>query len=397
MRITRAQPTLFSLLTILLTSTHPSRAKPYPRAADPGDLASVALIKRCANPCGYYSQLCCGQGQACLTDANNQPTCGGATAAGPAATTSYGQATATAEATAQAQTGGQWMYITTTITETDFVTRVSTYSTYVVGPTAQAVPTSTYVPAPAPTQGLSCDTSQGQTACGSICCASGQFCAIAGQCEAGGYASGGYNSGGYSSGGYSSGEYSSASTFSAPLRPTSGTGTTITGGPASTVPFQTPVGTAGGVNFGGTTTSNNGLSGGAIAGIVIGVIAGIILLILLCAACCFRAGFDGLRDLFGIGRRRRVRSETRVEERYSRHGSGSGGRHGGWFGSRPARVDGPPPRRSSGLGGLGAVTAGLAGLAIALGLKRRRDRNEKSNSGSSYSYSDSYYDTSESE
>jgi hypothetical protein len=392
MRITRVQPTLFSLLTILLTSTHPTTAKPYPRDGDPGDLASVALIKRCANPCGYYQQLCCGQGQACLTDSSNQPTCGGATAAGPVATTSYGQATA--EATAQARTGGQWMYITTTITETDFLTEVSTSSTYVVGPTAQgAVPTTTYASAPAPTQGLSCDTSQGQTACGSICCAQGQFCAIANQCEIGGYASGGYNSGGYNSGGYSS-----ASTFSAPLRPTSGsvgTGTTITGNPASTVPFQTPVGTAGGINYGATTTSNNGLSGGAIAGIVIGVIAGIILLILLCAACCFRAGFDGLRDLFGIGRKRRVRSETRIEERYSRHGSG-GGRHGGWFGSRPTRVD-QPPRKSSGLGGLGAVTAGLAGLAIALGLKRRRDRNEKSNSGSSYSHSDSYYDTSESE
>jgi hypothetical protein len=146
------------------------------------------------------------------------------------------------------------------------------------------------------------------------------------------------------------------------------------------------------------------LSGGAIAGIVIGTIAGVILLLLFCFCCIVKAGFDGLLALFGLGNRRNRRSRERVEvveERYSRHGSGTASRrdtHTGWFGAggRPARVTETRKKKSSGFGGLGAVGAGLLGLAVVLGLKRRHDKKqmaERSDISSSY-YTDSYTGTS---
>lgn len=112
-----------------------------------------------------------------------------------------------------------------------------------------------------------------------------------------------------------------------------------------------------------------------------------------------KAGFDGLLALFGLGKKKR-RSTERIEtvERYSRHGSGASRRdtHTGWFGaSRPTRVEETRKKKSSGFGGLGAVGAGLLGLAVVLGLKRRHDRKEKERTDISSSYyTDSYTGTS---
>lgn len=103
----------------------------------------------CANPCGYYGQLCCASGQYCYTDANNQAQCG------------------------QSQTDancGNWISYTTTYVETVLKTITTVYSTY--------VPVSTV---PAPT--LSCLFSEGETPCGSCCCFSGQYCASEGVCK----------------------------------------------------------------------------------------------------------------------------------------------------------------------------------------------------------------------
>ncbi|KAI9892568.1 MAG: hypothetical protein M1814_001257 [Vezdaea aestivalis] len=275
---------------------------------------------------------------------------------------------------------GNWLVTTITFVVTDFVMRTSTDNSLLLGATAQATPTTTFAGTQPSTAAITCQGA-GQTPCGSICCASNQFCVISGQCEA--------IKGGSS---FNSAGYTTYSTYGAPVRPTTGGSTTVTGGPLPTVPFQTPVGTAGGINYTAQASGGGGLSGGAIAGIVIGVIAGIILLIFLCAACCLGAGFEAIKGFFGLGKKRRT-TEIRTEERYSHHGSGHG--HSGWFG-RNSRVDKPPKKKSSGLGGFGAVTAGLAGLALALGLKRRHDRKDSS-TGSSYSYDTSYYDTSESE
>jgi hypothetical protein len=191
---------------------------------------------------------------------------------------------------------------------------------------------------------------------------------------------------------------------SAPLRPTSGgisTATTVVSA-TMTAPF-TPPATASGSSIPITKPgSSNGLSPGAIAGIVIGVIAGIILLLLFCFCCIIKAGFDGLLALFGVGKKKR-RSTERVEvieERYSRHGSGTGrNTHSTWFGAgRPARVTETRKKKSSGFGGLGYVGAGLIGLAALLGLKRRRDRKSEKPPASDISSSYySYTDTSASE
>lgn len=165
-------------------------------------------------------------------------------------------------------------------------------------------------------------------------------------------------------------------------------GVTVTGSPTATLPFSTPIPT--GAN--GTLVESNsggGLSGGAIAGIVIGVILGIILLLLICFYCCARSAFHGLLAIFGLGKKRRTREETTYISEH--HHSGSAAAGGRWYGqgsSRPSR----PPKKSSGMGNLLGIGAGLAGLAAILGMKRKHDRrhDDKSTtvSGSSYYYSD---------
>ena len=364
MKLSRAPRSLLSIV-ILLAISQTLSAKPVPPDVPFGEIANaIFLQKRCANPCGYNG-LCCGSGQQCYTDSSNEAQCGGSTAA--------------PSATAQAN-GGQWQYYTTTYVETDLATHVSTYSSYISAVTVQAA-TPASAAAPATTSQLQC--SSGCMPCGSICCSSGQFCAWAGQCSAG--------TGDVSSSAYGSYLASSTSqTYSAPLRPTTGATTstsTSTSSASATVPFQTPVGTAGNIIYGtGTTNTNAGLSGGAIAGIVIGVIAGIALLLLF---CCFACGVAGVRSLFGGGRRNRRDTTYVHESHHSGHGSGGASRPG-WWGAqtRPARTR--PPG-----GAIGPIAAGLGALALALGLKRRHDRKRRSEY-SSESSDYSYYDTSES-
>lgn len=361
---TQSPPTLLSLLAILL-SCHHTVAKPYPRDDLFAFSDSISFLreKRCANPCGWSGQLCCGSDQTCYTDGAGQAQCGaGGGGGGPSAQVGSGQQ-------------GQWQMFTTTWVETDLVTRISTYSSFVTAQvTAQAfTPTSTYVP-PATTQ-MRCDLP-----CGNICCAPGQYCAMAGQCAA------------EVAGGSSSSYFTKSQSYSAPLRPTSGTATTTTSTTAAvttTVPFQTPVGTANNIIYGTAATTNRGLSGGAIAGIVIGII---VLLLLIALALCFR----GARGLLGRRRETRVEEETYIRRRHH-HGGEGGTLYAG--GGRPSRPS-PPPRRGRGLGGFGTVVAGLGTLALALGLKRRYDRRKEEEStsygsGSTYTYSE--YDTTTSE
>lgn len=307
------------------------------------------IRKRCDNPCGYYGQLCCKDGESCYTDANNQAQCG------------PGQVVQVTTAVA----AGQWEYYTTTYVQTDLKTVTATFSSFVAQTT------------------LSCKYSLGETSCGNVCCLSGQFCQSSGQCVA--------------VGGGSSGYYSSlytvttvvTNTASAPLRPTSNTLVTVTSG-TTTQPFQTPVGTNGAIIYGTTESSSGGLSGGAIAGIVIGVIVGIILLLLLCACLCFKGLIDGILAIFGLGKKKRRTEEEVYVERHSHRSGRSGHNHNTrrtWFGTRPARTDIVEEKKSSGIGRAGWVAATLGGLALFLGMKRRNRKDDKSSSG----YGSSYY------
>lgn len=364
MLLSQTPASLLSLLLVALSRTPYANASPYPKN-DLRDLGYEYLMGRqqCAGTlCGYNNQLCCAAGSACYTNAQNQAAC----------------------TTVAADPGnGAFTVIPTVFTETDTVLTTSYYTSW--------YPASTPAPAPVTTAVVvapMCTTSLGESSCGTICCASNQRCAYANSCTA-----------------YTS-AYTPATSAAggAPILPTSGSVLTSTAvvSATTTVSF-TPPATASGSSLPITSSSsNNGLSPGAIAGIVIGVIAGIILLLLFCFCCIIKAGFDGLLALFGLGKRKRRSSERVevIEERYSRHGSGTARpTHSTWFGAgRPATVVESRKRKSSGFGGLGYVGAGLLGLAAVLGLKRRHDRKEKPArsevSGSSYY---SYTDTSASE
>ncbi|ERF76109.1 hypothetical protein EPUS_01442 [Endocarpon pusillum Z07020] len=330
---------------------------------------NVIAKRQCATHCGFYGQVCCGPNEVCITDANNQAQCGPAGAqVTVAATTAAGQ--------------GNWQYYTTTYVQTDLRTITSTFSTFFPISTQNLIVTSTAA--------SQCRYSLGESPCGSICCASGQYCmADINQCAAAG--------GGSSA--YFSSFYTVTQVASVPVRPTSNTVLTVTstGVATATVPYSTPVGTDGSTIIGAQpTTQGQRLSGGAIAGIVIGVIAGIIILFLICVCCCARGAIDGIMGIFGGGRKRRTET-TYIEERRSHRGSRPAGRT--WFGARPARVDRTEKRKKTGggLGGLATVTAGLGALALLLGLKRRRDQRNDAKSSSSYSYYDeSFTGTSES-
>lgn len=372
MRFSQTPPSLISLLLVALSQITTVTAGPFPK--DPlHDLLGLGWLqpRDCASYCGAENQYCCTAGQACFTNAQNVAYC-----------------------SAGAAVSGYGVY-TTTWTETDLVTYTSTYSSYYqIATTTQVYASaSTYTAAPA-----ICTTSLGESSCGTICCAESQRCAFAGSCTA-----------------YTS-SFLATSTYSAPLRPTSGGVSTQTAivSATTTEPFISPA-TASGSTLPITSAgSGHGLSAGAIAGIVIGTIAGVILLLIICFCCIVGTIFDGLLGLFGLGKRKnrdRTRTErVEVTERYSRHGSGTASRrdtHTGWFGGggggRPARVveSRRTEKKSSGFGGLGLVGAGLLGMAAILGLKRREDRKAKSNAGrsdiSSSYYTDSYTGTSASE
>lgn len=356
MRLKKSPGSLLSALLLESISIF-STATPLSLEADLIEYQNTTIERRCANPCGYYGQVCCAAGEACITDSNNQAQCGGS-----------GQVT-----TPAAGGNGYWQYYTSTYVETDLETRTSVYSSFMGAAPAQV--TTTYCPT-SPAQATAtgaqanCNWSQGESSCGNICCPQGQYCQVAGQCAG-----------------------AAGASLSAPLRPTSSGNVVVTQtsfSTTTTVPFQPPVAT--GQSAGVTTTSANNsgsLSGGAIAGIVIGVIAAIILLLVLCLFCCFRAAWDSIVALFG-GRRRRRRETTEVYESYHRSG---GGRRGDrrWYGDRPSRIERSERRTGAGLG-----AAGLGGLAAALGFRRnqndrrRRAVEEKSDVTSSFG-SDSYY------
>ena len=372
------QSQLLSLILPILLSIKPSLARP--RISDQfrellESRYHYLSERSCANPCGWAAQgssppLCCGSDQSCGTNSLGQAVCdgGGSTQA----SVQDGQSPDEAGS-------GSW---TTTVVEQGPVTRTVTYSNAFgsIGGTAAAA---------AQIGDTSCQTDMGEKPCGTICCATGQYCLYAGQCAAS------QGDGDSESSSILGQIFTPAATNTAPLRPTSNAATTVTstGSATTTVAFSTPssaaaTATAAGGAAGVSESSNNGLSGGAIAGIVIGVLAAIIILILLLIFCCAATATDAILGFFGLRNRKRRREDvTYVEEHRHHHGSGTGRRR--WFGMGPVRVE--KKKKKSNVGGLTAVAGGLTTLAVILGLKRRRDKKaEKSEYGSSSYYSDYY-------
>ncbi|KIW03255.1 uncharacterized protein PV09_05476 [Verruconis gallopava] len=380
MRFLETSPAITSFVALLLTSAYPTAAGPFSRVNevvrqeveslsydDALSLQNSTLeLKRRQNAatcsssqfnCGYYGQVCCESGtEVCGTNSAGEAVCVAASSG--------------SQTTAVAGSGGQWQVYTSIWTTTGAITMTSIYSSYIPAVTSSS--SGNCVP----------NWANDESACGKICCSSGQYCfdETNGICKPAG-------NGGYTTTGV---------TNSPPTRATTSNGViiTLTMTPTTTVPFSTPIATGQNATIVSSSASNGGLSGGAIAGIVIGVLAGVALLILLCLCCCLKAGFDGILALFGLGkkkdRRRRVVEEEYVDV-HRRYGSqaGSGRR---WYGSaasgRPSR---PPPPKKSGIANLATIGLSLGGLAAALGLRRELRRRQEEKSDISSSYYDSYY------
>ncbi|KAI4128547.1 MAG: hypothetical protein LQ347_004139 [Umbilicaria vellea] len=347
MRSSLAPPTLLSLLAVILSSTHTTIAKPFPRDESVLEAQNNTLEERgCQYSCGWSGQLCCQYAGACYTDASGQAQCSATNVATTTAVQNVAQ--------------GQWTYWTTTFVRTDLVTVTTVYSSSNGQASTQVlVPQqTTWVAANSPTAQA---PQQTQVVCNSQWPVRGDVCGKLAHLQ-------------------------------------------LRNDPDRDRIYSTDKRDRRHGHFCmSATVTNKGLSGGAIAGIVIGVILGLFLLFLILSCLCCKGLIDGLLDLLGLRSRRR-RRETIVEERYHHHGRTSGGASGGggaaggrtWFGAAapPPRNDRPPKKSGGGLGGFTGVAAALAALAVVLGLKRRRDRKnhekESYSSGSSYTYSDDY-------
>lgn len=335
-------------------------------AASPVSLGDPDIEKRCSNPCGFYSQLCCTSGQTCVTN-GGQAVCSDSSSGSGSSGGSSGSGSG----------GGDWDYYTSTwvVQETEAATMTSTWSSRrSPAPTAAAGAGSNSGSGSGSNSGSgsgsgsgsssgsgSCDSSVGETLCGGTCCGAAYVC-NGGQCLAG-----------------SSSIWATATATSAPEGSSSGlAAASETGNPTTTQAFETPVSTDGSAMLGVKAPSDKGLSGGAIAGIVIGTIAGVALLLLICACMCCRGALNAFLACLGVGKRKRR------DDRYSH-----GGRPGRtWFGTRPhAGSHAGGGEKKSKWGGLAAIGLVLGALALCLGLKKHRDHDEKS----SYSYPSSYY------
>ncbi|KAH2787163.1 hypothetical protein KXV54_004655 [Aspergillus fumigatus] len=318
-----------STISILAVLSQLQLSDATPLEVEEVSLKEAGLEKRCANPCGYYSQLCCTSSQTCGTNSQGQAVC---------LDSSGGSG------------GGTWEYYTTTyvLTETDTKTITSTWSSLI--PTA--------------TGSTSCRTDLGETACGNTCCGAAFVCAND-QCIVG-----------------SSSIWVTA-TATPPVRGTTQSTMTQIATATTTQGFIPPVGTDGATLI-GVHAGGGGLSGGAIAGIVIGVIAGVFILLLLCACMCCKGALDALFACLCPGRRKR-KDTTYVEERYHHHAHGSKPEGRTWFGTRPSASEGG--EKKSKWGSLATIGIILGALALCLGLRRRKDEDEKSD----YTYPSSYY------
>ncbi|PYI12417.1 hypothetical protein BO78DRAFT_3685 [Aspergillus sclerotiicarbonarius CBS 121057] len=296
-------------------------------------LDEATLEKRCSNPCGYYSQLCCSSSETCSTNSDGEAEC---------------------------VDSGSWEYFTTTyiVTETERATFTSTWSSYI-----SATSTS------------SCNAEYGETVCGSNCCGAAYVCSD-NQCILG------------------STSIWATATATPPVRGT--TLSTATHTATTTEPFIAPVSTSGTplVVKDESKGLSGGAIAGIVIGTIAGVF---LLLLLCACMCCRGALDSILACLgLGGGRKRRETTYVEERRRHHSSGARPEQRTWFGSRPAPSTAGGGKQKKS-GMGALATIGIILGAIALCLGLKRRRDNRDEdektdySYPSSYYYYSSDYY------
>ena len=130
----------------------------------------------CPEPCGFANQLCCEADQICTTDTNGQAQCANTLV------------TVTPPATCPLWSSSTYTIVATSLTTATYVvtyTRIQTDIQTIIGTASwQLLPQISDCCSPPAPPATQCNFALGETPCGAICCASGEFCVSVGQCAA---------------------------------------------------------------------------------------------------------------------------------------------------------------------------------------------------------------------
>ena len=151
-----------------------------------GPITPTASPSFCPQPCGVDNQICCASGLACVVKGQDEPQClPVAPTLTPSGTITASLVTPSTPTTCNRVSSSSYVTISTVFSTSTTVvtfTHIQTDVQTIIGEvTWNVTPQPTDCCSPVPRE---CDASKGESQCGAICCASGQFCVSAGRCAA---------------------------------------------------------------------------------------------------------------------------------------------------------------------------------------------------------------------